>query len=1061
MAIAFRAAGTGNINGTALVVTAPAGLADGDVMLAVIGGRGSSLTCTPPAGWTSVITQIRSTVGKLFIFSKVASGESGSYTFTLNVSSQHSGGILAFTGVNTTTPVNVSAGAQDGTSVTAHVAPDITTTVDGCMILRAAMEAVSGVNSSYTWPAPATERFDVTGTDGTVRQVTSAATEPQTTAGATGTRTGTSAQATSYASVSVALAPQPVNPPINTVAPAITGTLTSGSTLTVSNGTWSNSPTGYTYQWKRDGVNISGATASTYVVTVGDRGTTLTCTVTATNADGSASATSAGAVIPAVAVVATPFRDFHTVALAAAPWSRYFRHNGVGFTSTNYNETDAVSGSYLAQILSPDLSGSFFGLASGRGILLGQAAQPDSIVFKGIMGVAPNATITDLTQKSFTFMGAAFYPNLSVPRQILAYGDGTQLTTTGRYLNLWVGTDGKITAAFDYFGTEKIASAAGVITPGMRFLVVLVYDKVAGTATIYVNGVSVATGAVGGITGAVAGIGFSVWSRRALTNAAGTGAVPSTTLNASMTSSQTTVPIAAVPAGLPASGYFVCEHEEMSFTYDLSGNVSGITVVRGVNGTFANSHASAKTIATAERCGAVARVSGSAWAANHVMPQSVTKTLTREAGFGDGDGNKLPLPQPARKLSPDGWASRPLPDDAPLASDSATMVTEFVRQVGLSAPWVNYNQYTPRVWTATNDDPVAVITQTHTPQDSRMQQHWVGVHMPTDAVPAAGTDSEMYVINTDTGEFWEFWAMSWNVRDHSGGDGLGEANWGGYWPEGRTFEGHFSGSYSAWGTTACSIGLMAGLMGIDEMIAGAIHHQLAVAIPQPHSSSPAPYYHWPAQRSDGFSATGIREGSVFRLPPGYCATHTFPYRATRILAEAAERYGIHIRDVSGNVTFYAEQPTPGRQALLPGGVEPWNNNAGLKLLDGGPGGTAGAFPWSALVRLDEGWVQNQFGTFTRNLRRTGLGPLRRVPLLGYPSPLFAQSQASLARIIRNEGTQRVRYSNNATQLASTPSKCPWIEPGGYKVLQGWAGAVYGCTDDGLAGLVTVGNVLGS
>ena len=50
----------------------------------------------------------------------------------------------------------------------------------------------------------------------------------------------------------------------------------------------------YAYQWKRGGVNISGATANTYTLVTADLGATITATVTATNAAGSASATAAG-----------------------------------------------------------------------------------------------------------------------------------------------------------------------------------------------------------------------------------------------------------------------------------------------------------------------------------------------------------------------------------------------------------------------------------------------------------------------------------------------------------------------------------------------------------------------------------------------------------------------------------------------------------------------------------------------------------------------------------------------------------------------------------------------
>jgi hypothetical protein len=50
----------------------------------------------------------------------------------------------------------------------------------------------------------------------------------------------------------------------------------------------------YAYQWKRGGVNISGATANTYTLVTADIGAMITATVTATNTAGSASATAAG-----------------------------------------------------------------------------------------------------------------------------------------------------------------------------------------------------------------------------------------------------------------------------------------------------------------------------------------------------------------------------------------------------------------------------------------------------------------------------------------------------------------------------------------------------------------------------------------------------------------------------------------------------------------------------------------------------------------------------------------------------------------------------------------------
>jgi hypothetical protein len=86
--------------------------------------------------------------------------------------------------------------------------------------------------------------------------------------------------------------------PANTAAPTISGTPKVGSTLTANEGSWTNSPTSYTYQWQRcasDGRtcgDIVAGTTRTYSPTTGDVGHALRVVVTAVNADGRASATS-------------------------------------------------------------------------------------------------------------------------------------------------------------------------------------------------------------------------------------------------------------------------------------------------------------------------------------------------------------------------------------------------------------------------------------------------------------------------------------------------------------------------------------------------------------------------------------------------------------------------------------------------------------------------------------------------------------------------------------------------------------------------------------------------
>ena len=74
--------------------------------------------------------------------------------------------------------------------------------------------------------------------------------------------------------------------PVNSIPPVISGTTTLGSVLTTTNGTWTNSPSSFSYQWKRGATNI-GTNSYTYTLVVADSSAAITCVVTATNAGGS------------------------------------------------------------------------------------------------------------------------------------------------------------------------------------------------------------------------------------------------------------------------------------------------------------------------------------------------------------------------------------------------------------------------------------------------------------------------------------------------------------------------------------------------------------------------------------------------------------------------------------------------------------------------------------------------------------------------------------------------------------------------------------------------------
>ena len=86
--------------------------------------------------------------------------------------------------------------------------------------------------------------------------------------------------------------------PTNASQPTISGTLEQGKTLTASNGTWTNTPTSFSYQWQRckaDGsncVDIATATKKTYALVAADVDHTVRVIVTAKNLDGQSSANS-------------------------------------------------------------------------------------------------------------------------------------------------------------------------------------------------------------------------------------------------------------------------------------------------------------------------------------------------------------------------------------------------------------------------------------------------------------------------------------------------------------------------------------------------------------------------------------------------------------------------------------------------------------------------------------------------------------------------------------------------------------------------------------------------
>lgn len=250
------------------------------------------------------------------------------------------------------------------------------------------------------------------------------------------------------------------------------------------------------------------------------------------------------------------------------------------------------------------------------------------------------------------------------------------------------------------------------------------------------------------------------------------------------------------------------------------------------------------------------------------------------------------------------WNS-PLSHSAPLDPDSPAITGDLLRQIEKNyrsgqIPTINTSAYSAPVYTVPSWQPNVRVHLDQAPGlDPALQNAFANVPIPTDARPAAGTDAWMVVWQPATNRLWEFW------QARLGPDGW-HARWGGALPGVIAGSGRFEVPNAGWGATATSLPLAGGLITPEELRRGRIEHALAMAIPEPRSGA----FAFPAQRTDGFSThpDAVPEGARFRLDPAIDLDGLDLPRTVRIIAEAAQRYGIIVRDRGGSVAFYAQDP---------------------------------------------------------------------------------------------------------------------------------------------------------
>jgi hypothetical protein len=268
------------------------------------------------------------------------------------------------------------------------------------------------------------------------------------------------------------------------------------------------------------------------------------------------------------------------------------------------------------------------------------------------------------------------------------------------------------------------------------------------------------------------------------------------------------------------------------------------------------------------------------------------------------------------------------------------LVTEVAKEVGdRSGPWINSTKYSVPVVRVPASTPTVRVRLVSPYAAPALRRAFKAVPLPEQAQPSTGKDAHLVVWQPHSDRLWEFW----HLRRQGG---AWEAGWGGATMHVRSAWGAYGpsawpGATRLWGASASSLSIAGGLVTLQDLNRGWINHALTMSLPDVRAG----VYSLPARRTDGTSADpyALPEGAHLRLRPGLDLASLHLPRMTLMLARAAQRFGIFIRDRAGNVAFNAQPPrSPDRNPYLgPSGY--YGDKSPRELL--------AAFPWTDLQVL--------------------------------------------------------------------------------------------------------------
>jgi|GEM_PF-1219784 len=313
--ITQRGTATTSTGTNSLTINKPTGVVAGDVIIVNIAQyRTTSGILTNPTftGWTKIEVNIAGLSGRwgTILYKLATSSEPASYTFALDATTTNSvGSIVAFSGVNSTTPFDVTPGSIliTTSSVTPVSATSITTVTPNAAVIMFGMAANTGptwTGWTTTSPGALQELYDNQSGNASV----GAAWAIKATPGATGTGKATLSIAERNGGILLAL-----KACVNPTAYAVTG---GGSYCSGGTGVavgLANSQSGVNYQLYKDGASIGSSVPGTgSAINFGNQTAAGTYTVVATPTSGGCTANMTGSAVvtinplPAAPTLVTP-----------------------------------------------------------------------------------------------------------------------------------------------------------------------------------------------------------------------------------------------------------------------------------------------------------------------------------------------------------------------------------------------------------------------------------------------------------------------------------------------------------------------------------------------------------------------------------------------------------------------------------------------------------------------------------------------------------------------------------------------------------------------------------